>query len=265
MTEAVRKPENASRSTDFPVPLQRVEQHEAARRAQVGLEAVEQATARLFEVIDRMDDTIVRGPSGLTDWTRGHVLTHLARNADALVNLLTWAKTGVVHETYTSRQDRNADIEQGATRPLWLMREDLIAACDRFKAAAAAVDTSNWQTEVTSSRGELILAYQIPWIRLREVWVHLMDLDQDVWFDQIPDEHLEFLIDDAIAHYAGRQDTPAATLHVTLHNNQRVWQLNGGSNDHIIQGSASNILAWLTGRDLGSGLTGPVPSLPAWI
>ena len=28
---------------------------------------------------------------------RAHVLTHVARNADAMINLLTWARTGVRH------------------------------------------------------------------------------------------------------------------------------------------------------------------------
>jgi maleylpyruvate isomerase len=33
-------------------------------------------------------------PSALPGWSRAHVLTHVARNADAMINLLTWARTG---------------------------------------------------------------------------------------------------------------------------------------------------------------------------
>ena len=41
----------------------------------------------------RMAGEAFRAPSALPGWTRAHVLTHLARNADAMVNLLTWART----------------------------------------------------------------------------------------------------------------------------------------------------------------------------
>jgi maleylpyruvate isomerase len=39
-------------------------------------------------------DGSILADSGLPGWTRGHLLTHVARNADALRNLLTWARTG---------------------------------------------------------------------------------------------------------------------------------------------------------------------------
>ena len=110
MTEMIQNSTSNPRSSGFSVPVQRVDQHEASRRAQEGLAAVDYATTRLYEIVEQMDDVAVRRPSLLSGWTRGHVLTHLARNADALVNLLTWAKTGVEHQTYTSGSDRNADI-----------------------------------------------------------------------------------------------------------------------------------------------------------
>ena len=59
-----------------------------ANWAAQGQQAVERAAAEL-------DPGQVAGPSRLPGWSRGHVLSHLARNADALVNLLTWARTGI--------------------------------------------------------------------------------------------------------------------------------------------------------------------------
>ena len=54
------------------------------------------ATARLLDSAHTLSDAEVRAPSGLPGWSRGHVLTHIARNADSLINLLTWAASGVV-------------------------------------------------------------------------------------------------------------------------------------------------------------------------
>src|ERR671930_1390843 len=71
---------------------------------------------RIEESVAVLTDAQARAPSGLPGWSRGHVLTHLARNADALVNLLTWARTGVETPMYASGEQRNADIEAGAGR-----------------------------------------------------------------------------------------------------------------------------------------------------
>ncbi|HEY5880472.1 MAG TPA: maleylpyruvate isomerase N-terminal domain-containing protein, partial [Nakamurella sp.] len=41
-----------------------------------------------------LDDDEVSKPSKCDGWTRAHVITHLARGADAMTNLATWAVTG---------------------------------------------------------------------------------------------------------------------------------------------------------------------------
>ena len=48
-----------------------------------------------------------------TIWTRAHLLTHFARNADSLGNLLAWAETGVEQPMYGSGMARDDDIEAG--------------------------------------------------------------------------------------------------------------------------------------------------------
>src|SRR6266568_3680678 len=76
--------------------------------------------ARLAGATDRLLATAAgqaREPSLLPGWSRGHVLVHLARNADGLRNLLIWARTGVVTPQYPSQQARDDAIEAGAGRP----------------------------------------------------------------------------------------------------------------------------------------------------
>jgi maleylpyruvate isomerase len=60
----------------------------------------------------------VGGPSRLPGWSRGHVLTHLSRNADALTNLLTSARTGVESPMYATPAEREEGIAAGADRAL---------------------------------------------------------------------------------------------------------------------------------------------------
>ena len=75
------------------------------------------ASARLLTTVDGLSDEEVRGPSGLSGWSRGHLITHLARNADGIRNMLLCARTGEDAFMYPSGALRNADIEAGATRP----------------------------------------------------------------------------------------------------------------------------------------------------
>ena len=49
---------------------------------------IDEAVARLLASAAALSDEQLRGPSLLPGWSRGHVLSHIARNADGLSNLL---------------------------------------------------------------------------------------------------------------------------------------------------------------------------------
>ena len=87
------------------------------------MDEVRRSMARIGEATDRLlasaaalTDASAGEPSLLPGWTRGHVLTHVARNGDGLGNLLRWARTGTETPMYASREARRADIEAGAGR-----------------------------------------------------------------------------------------------------------------------------------------------------
>jgi maleylpyruvate isomerase len=77
----------------------------------------------------------LRGPSHLPSWTRARVVAHVARNADALVNLLAWAKTAGERPMYASVGQRANEIEAGAHRTGREPAEDLRAVDTRLAAA----------------------------------------------------------------------------------------------------------------------------------
>ncbi|MFC0436506.1 maleylpyruvate isomerase family mycothiol-dependent enzyme [Kutzneria buriramensis] len=251
---------HTSETTGVTVPPQRVQQSEAVREAAAGLAAVERATARLLQVVEGMDDAAARGASALPGWTRGHVLTHLARNADALVNLLTWARTGVEHPMYASKADRDVDIDEGAPRSLWLLEQDIVAACGRFSAAATGLGDTAWQAEVAMTGGRLVRAYQVPWKRVSELWVHMVDLAMGVGFDDVPVDVAERLTGEALAYYRLLDSRPS--VHLTV--GGRSWDLAGDGAVHNVTGTPGGALAWVTGRG-DSGVSGDVPALPSWL
>lgn len=250
------------------VPAQRgAAERPAADRAVRLLPLVREATERLDNIVSGLDDYTAHQPSLLPGWSRAHVVTHLARDADALVNLLTWARTGVEHPMYASRADRDADIAEGAARLARVLHEDLRAASDRFMVAATELPARAWAATVAGRAQEPIPAADVPGMRLHEVWVHLVDLDAGFTFAHIPARHLEPLVAEALSPHAERPDRPGLRLTVELPDGRtRTWDLADAREDrtHEVAGPASDVLAWLTGRGDGATLRGDLPPLPAW-
>ncbi|HZR48605.1 MAG TPA: maleylpyruvate isomerase family mycothiol-dependent enzyme [Streptosporangiaceae bacterium] len=137
---------------------------------------IDDATRRLLVTVESLDDGAIAEPSLLPGWTRGHVLTHLARNADGLRNLLIWARTGVETPGYRSKQARDADIEAGAGRAAAEQLADVAASAAAFASEAVRVPAEAWQTAVSMVQPEMFPARLILPKRLIEVELHHTDL-----------------------------------------------------------------------------------------
>ncbi len=77
-----------------------------AHAVEQNLGRITQAHDRLMTTAAALTDEQARAPSLLPGWTRGHVITHIARNADSLGNLLIWAQTGVQTPQYANWDER---------------------------------------------------------------------------------------------------------------------------------------------------------------
>jgi len=139
-------------------------------------EQIDEATGRLLRTVDGFSDDDVRQPSLLPGWTRGHVLTHLARGAGALGNLLEWARTGVPIEAYASQQARDEAIEQGAGRSAAELRVDVTTAAEKFRAAAVTLPEDAWERQVRALNYPEFPAFQLLVRRLVEIELHHVDL-----------------------------------------------------------------------------------------
>ena len=218
-------------------------------------------TDALLDDVKEMDDDAVRSPSRCAGWSRAHVLTHLARNADGLCNLLVWAHTGVETPAYSSREARDADIEAGSGRSASELEADLDAASERFLAEVASLPSDRRHVEVTMSSGSLAPAHEVLWLRIREVGYHHVDLSTGYGFEHLPD----WVVARGLAEAGDRLTgggAPALTLEAG-DTRQRVLVSEGGT---TVRGRASDLLAWATGRDDGSSLEfeGSLPVLPSW-
>lgn len=237
------------------------------RPRQTLLDWMGEGTALFCSTVDGLSQDALAQPSGLPGWSRAHVVTHLARNADALVNLATWARTGVESPMYASREQRDADIEAGAVLAPDPLRTDLHAASRRLVEALSTLDEDHWRARVRTPQGRLVPASLIPWMRAREVWVHVVDLDAGVGFDALPPELVDVFLPDATGAFAGRADVPGVELVAT---DRSVPAVLGEEPWVTVRGPAARLLGWLLGREDGSTLTaettdGALPALPRWL
>ncbi|GHG71361.1 maleylpyruvate isomerase [Streptomyces griseocarneus] len=220
------------------------------------LNAVREATDRLLSALAGLDNAALAGPSRLPGWTRGHLLAHLARNADALVNVLEG------RPMYTSGEARDADIERDAPRPLDVQIADLRESTEGFVRAATA--PADWSRTVFMRNGVTEKASRIPFRRLMEVELHHVDLGIGYELEDLPDAftagEIEFLTD----RFSGNPAVPAIRVAAT---DGRQWRTGRADGEVLtVTGPAAGLLGWLAGRRDGTGLeTGgaPLPVLPA--
>lgn len=237
------------------------------------------ATSRLLANTASITDGQAREPSLLPGWSRGHVLTHLARNADGLRNLLIWARTGVVTPQYPSLQARDDAIEAGAGRTAGQLLADLRESAAAFRAEAAGMPERAWQVSVHGVRGRGHPAWYTLARRLSEVEIHHVDLAAGYQASDWPGWFVAERLESITAEFAGRADVPAARLTDTGPGSAAGPASAGyrigtpaasgaGEPEVRISGPSWLLLAWLTGRSTGAGLTadppGPLPALPAW-
>ncbi|MET9913829.1 maleylpyruvate isomerase family mycothiol-dependent enzyme [Streptomyces sp. NPDC006476] len=225
---------------------------------------VEDGQRRLQQAVDALPAHAVAEPSALPGWTRGHLLTHLARNADALVNLLTWARTGIPTPMYTSPDQRATDIEAGAGRPLSEQRADLRVSASRFAEAAEALTADAWSATVTSGQGREIAASEVPWLRAREVWIHLVDLRVGVGMDVLPPDLAWALVRD-VAGWMSARLAPDTGVELTADGRGTVVLGTPSPSGGTVSGKPHALAAWLTGRGGTEELRGELPKLPRWM
>lgn len=135
------------------------------------------AHRRLRVVIDGLEGEIHR-LSALPEWTVEHVLTHLARNAEAMCLRIEGAQRGELVEQYPGgASGRERHIATGAARPASEIVADVHHWSDRIDELFGALSEIEWELPVRTVAGWEHPIRRLPFRRWREVEVHLVDLD----------------------------------------------------------------------------------------
>lgn len=213
------------------------------------LASVRDATERLLTAAAEMDNASAAQPSRLPGWTRNHVLAHLARNADALVNVLEG------RPMYVSGQARDADIERDAPRCLEIQVADLRESAARFQEAGAV--PADWSRTVELRNGVTDSASRVPFRRWAEVELHHVDLGIGYELEDLPAEFVEREIVFLAQRFTGNPGVPGLTLSALEDPSSLVWSTGRQDDDEpvAVTGPAPALMGWLSGRTRGEGVT----------
>ena len=210
----------------------------------------------------RIQDDQLALPSGLPNWTRKHLLAHMAGNARALGRLATWASTGEPTAMYAGPDERAREIEADAVLDAPTLRAAVRNAQGDLEAALGRLDGHGWTSTVVTAQGREVDATVIPWLRSRELWIHGADLTAGARFDDFPGDFVRELLADVLSWRRDRRhevldvrpfDGPASALE-----RKSVW----------IEGSSADLARWVTGRG-ADGVRhsddSPLPTLTSWL
>ena len=130
----------------------------------------------MLDAVRVLPEADLREPSLLPGWSRAHVVAHLARNADAMRNLLIGARTGQHRPAYASAQAREADIGTGAAQRSRDLVTDLADSAMALRTVIRQLPDEAWSFSVRMPDSEPFPAALLPARRLAEVELHHCDL-----------------------------------------------------------------------------------------
>lgn len=212
------------------------------------------ATQRLLGDTITLDDDGWRAPSRLPGWSRGHVASHLARNAEGMTRLATWARTGERQEMYPSREQRDADIDAGAGRSGLDLQVDLDTTAGALDAALAALaDADRWDAAI-EIRGEPQPARLLPLLRLSEVALHHVDLDVGTELADLDPELVGWLLELVALRLHNREDYPALELRTDAGHHAVLGRPD--ATPTVVGGPDAAVLGRLTGRTTAGSADG---------
>jgi maleylpyruvate isomerase len=175
------------------------------------------ANDALFASVEQLTDEMVRAPSLLPDWTVGHVLSHIALNAEAFVNVasrLHQGELGVMYPGGTA--SRNESIATGASRTADSIAEHVRQACAAFAKAWSTIGPEHHDMPcATAPDMATFMAGSIPLRRQREVEVHHADCGF-AWFTwrNWTDGYVDADLATQLPNVAARRDAP---IHIVDH------------------------------------------------
>ncbi|MFJ4190872.1 maleylpyruvate isomerase family mycothiol-dependent enzyme [Kitasatospora sp. NPDC089509] len=240
---------------------------------------VRASAARLGADVGALTDRQAGELSLLPGWSRGHVLTHLARSADAYRWTLALARTGGAPGPRADAAELDRRLREGAGRGADALATDLRDSLDGLLRDAAELPVERRAVLVPALAGWRHPAWYLLWRAWRELEVHHVDLNSGRTPADWPEDFVRRALTETTAALAARGLPLARVEAVDLGQD---WPVGGSGpvlrgpvlRGPVLRGPGHALLAWFAGRGPAAGLLrldeipvaepAALPALPAW-
>ena len=224
-----------------------------------------EATQALLGDTIRLGDDQWQEPSLLPGWTRAHVATHVARNAEAFTDAIEALLAGRPRPLYRSRVRADEEIEVGSRRTGLDLQIDLDTTAGRLNAAFDALDASGISMPVGLTERLRVPAGWWVAARLSEVVLHHVDLHCGLSIEAIDADVAAWLLGWELFRGSGDAAIPPVEVASDSGVHGRVGPLDRRSIGTVSGGDAL-LVGWLSGRSEATGLAGDAAQfVPAWL
>ncbi|CAN5285669.1 maleylpyruvate isomerase family mycothiol-dependent enzyme [soil metagenome] len=224
------------------------------------------ATTRYLAALTELTARDLSAPSALPGWSRGHVVAHLSRNADAFTRVLRQVQAGEPASMYESSATRDRDIDETVgSGDIEALVKDATTSSERYAEAASIFDgdvRASTYTRTPADAETFPVSTVMP-RRRTEVEVHHADLMLDYLPSQWPVNFSRALVRrrrDELSANGGSSFVLVST------DVDGLWRVGDGAGPQV-SGAVGDLAWWLVGRGDGRGLvssTGELPRLGRW-
>jgi maleylpyruvate isomerase len=207
-----------------------------------------EATQRLLGHTIALTEQAWHQPTCLPGWTRAHVATHLARNAEYFDTSIQAALAGQPQPELAPAEQRRQVLEVGAERRGLELQIDLDATAGALQNTIESVP--GWTGNVRIDGVELPLS-AVPLARLHEVCVHHLDLECGLTPELVPADAAEWLLRWVLFRL---RDTSLPTIQITGDTLQA--EIGHSATPLKVSGTDAILWAWLSGRAEPEQVTG---------
>lgn len=209
-----------------------------------------EATQALLGDTIRIAEPAWHEPSRLPGWTRGHVATHLARNADGFVKVVQGFLSGIPSRLYASDAERDRAIDLGAERDGLALQIDLDTSAGLLNKVFDLIDPEE-DGMVRLRSGIRVPLTLLPLARLNEIVLHHIDLDCGFEIDDVDAEIARWLLEWQAFRIGADPDHLAFRVRSA---SGFVAEIGGQGEPTDVWGPDNRLLGWLSGRSGPEGL-----------
>lgn len=238
--------------------------------ADVTLAHLAAETDRVVASAAALDDEGVLAPSLCAGWSRGHVLSHLARNAEGIERVCAAALSGEPGTMYDSDESRDAEVASGAGRGAGELADDVRSSAERLARSMSGLRPEHASLTVPRTPGGRgVPVGLVSFLRLRELVLHHVDLDVGEDLSHLSPDLAQLMLDDAVARLRQAPgDLPPLELHTDEGDRHLIGDVTASAaatapEPLVVTGLRAAMVLWLTrniAHDLHSDL--PLPTLP---